>query len=194
MSKSRKKENYKAFWAAFASEADELHHLAFNGHFQFVYKRLKQLQGKHKTLFCTEITSLHQELVLIFTPECDPQAASDIDSFLSMSPIITGWQFHGRRLPKPYQDVFAILEQVYFVDARDATFHVSANSGSYDICMFTLAAAKVVEQDREEFVKFFLSHSIGEQLTMAKIKNVDLLLPALGIPTITPSELVETIK
>jgi len=193
MSKSRKSEQYQAFWTAFAVEAEELHYLAFNGHFQFVYKRVKQLEGKHQTLFCTEITSKGQDLVLIFTPECNLKVAAEIDSFLTFAPVLQGWQLYGHRLPKPSEDAFAIVEQVYAVDARDARFIIDYNSDWYDVIMLTVAADKLADEDRAGFVRFSLSHLIGEDLTMKRVKNVELEMPRLGSTTQSPDELIKSI-
>jgi hypothetical protein len=49
--------NGAGFWAALAAEADDLHHMAYSGHFPFVYQRIKHHLGEHDIHFCTELTS-----------------------------------------------------------------------------------------------------------------------------------------
>src|SRR4051812_23800691 len=117
--------NPAAFWEAFVAEMDALHDRLQAGEAFPTYKRIGELLGAAGYHHVYELTSDEQDHgVLIFSPEGDPDRAELIDWFVSFAPAMPKWVVHNRRQRRPWADAFAMVEQLYRLDVRDAVFSI----------------------------------------------------------------------
>jgi hypothetical protein len=181
------------FWESLQSEAEELHHLAYSGQFAFVYMRINQLLSaagfdEKGTDFVTEMTSKGKSLVLIFSPESNHTKALKVDRIVSLAPSIPNWIIYSHRQQRPWEDALAMLHSAFHVAADDATFEAKPEKNGFRVIMHSCAYDRVASVDRDDYVRFFLAHAIGEQTEMNRIRFVDLRPPVSDKSLLTPSE------
>jgi hypothetical protein len=113
---------------------------------------------------------------------------------VALAPTISKWLVYPRRQAKPVEDALAMLKQAFHVATPDARFILGGESGRYAVTMATDSASDVADEDRGDFVRFFLSHAIGEGRTMAAVHSTSLELPDATTSYLTPAELVERLS
>jgi hypothetical protein len=155
------------FWNLFSEEKDELYTQIISGNVRPAYERIGEFATLANFPYVYEVTSDADNAILIFTPESDRDIAIVIDSFVAAAPALPRWKIFNRRQAKPVEDAFAMLENVYEVDVRDATFSMEQGSAGFDVVMYSKAADILGEEEKEGFVSFFLEHAIGEANAMA---------------------------
>ncbi|MBY0456370.1 MAG: hypothetical protein K2V38_03460 [Gemmataceae bacterium] len=171
----------KKFWKALAAEAAELHEGVFSEGFEGLrraHTRVGELLREHESELLYEMTNEGEKLVLLFTPEWDPERAERIDWFLTHAPAIPDWVLYNRRQRKSCEIAFDLLENALGADARDARFSVVEVEGGVHLTMHSRVWAEFEPEYHPRWVRFFLSHALGEQLLMDHVPSVALAPPS----------------
>jgi hypothetical protein len=186
----------RQFWKSLAAEAAQMHRDVFSEGFEALrraHTRVREIRDAADLPFLYEMTNEGNDLVLLFTPEWNPDVAAEIDWFVSLAPAIPKWKIYTRRQRKDCGAAFDMLHNALNADARDASFSVVAVEGGVHVTMHSRVWDEFTATGRNGCVRFFLSHALGEQLLMDHVPTVALVPPAETAKLLTAEKMVKAV-
>lgn len=158
--------NAAKFWNVFSSSAARLAAMFHSGEQQQVFATVEELLEQNGIDYCFDITADDRTCFLVFSPEGDESAASEIDNLISCATSIPDWKIYGRRQRKHINDVRAILKQLYLVDVFQCRFLYSSEKNPDRIEIFVPVSSDLTSEEQDGFANTLLWHAIGEDFVM----------------------------
>jgi hypothetical protein len=156
------------FWTMFGKRARKWANLLHSGRTQEAFEDIDRVLSDRGYDFPFDLTSDDEHCIITFSPEGDPELASEIDTLVKSAPTIVGWQIFGRRQRKELADAYAIVANLYDADVSQATFQILKHRGDIQVVMYFPNAKQLGEDEQAALVATFLDHAVGEDLVMSR--------------------------
>jgi hypothetical protein len=156
------------FWDNFRQRSLVWASLLKSGNQEAVFEEIDKLLDKCRLPYCFDITHDNALCYFILSPEGDGEFAKNIDELVLAAPAIPNWKVYGRRQRKPFEDVCAIVRQLYLVDVSRTRFRLLEEADGTFIQMFIPPDADLTPDERRGLINTFLWHFFGEDAVMTK--------------------------
>jgi hypothetical protein len=178
------------FWENFQGKSILWASLLHSGSERLVFEEIDKLLNECGLPYCFDITHDDSLCYFILSPEGDKEFAKKIDELVMKSPTIPDWKVYGRRQRKPFEDVCAIVRQLYLIELSTTRFRLLRNEDAPFIQMFVSPDADLTPDERRGLINTFLWHFFGEDVAMNKhIRGEAILANPPSDGTLSPGEL-----